>query len=117
MEQELIIIGFTDPKGSRSDFGALLVGYYKNKMLMYAGKVGTGFSEEILKMLGAQLRKLEIKKSSVHGYDESIKGVHWVKPVLVAEFKFAEWTKDNRLRVPRYKGLRKDKAAKDVVKE
>ncbi len=117
MEQELVIIGYTDPKGSRTDFGALLVGYYDGKRLLYAGKVGTGFSEVTLRMLGAKLRKLQISTCPASNYSESTAGIHWVKPELVAEFKFAEWTKANRLRTPRYKGLRDDKAAKDVIKE
>lgn len=117
MKQELVIAGYTEPQHSREYFGALLVGYYKDKKLMYAGKVGTGYTQEILKVLGTRLKKLEIKKCPFTNYDESTKGVHWVKPQLVAEFQFANWTKDGKLRVGRYKGLRDDKAAKDVVKE
>lgn len=116
-DQELVIAGYTDPQGSRTDFGALLVGYYEGKKLMYAGKVGTGFTQAVLKTLGKKMRTLEIKTCPFSNYTQSIKGVHWIKPELVGEFKFAEWTKDNRLRVPRYRGLRDDKAAKDVVKE
>lgn len=116
-KQELVIAGYTNPQGSRSYFGALLVGYYEKGNLLYAGKVGTGFSQETLEMLGKKMKKLEIKKCPFSNYDQSTKGVHWVKPVLVAEFQFAEWTKASRLRVPRYKGLRNDKDAKDVVKE
>lgn len=117
MKQELIIAGYTEPRGSREYFGALLVGYYKNNKLMYAGKVGTGYTEEILKILGKKLQKLEIKKCPFANYDESTKDVHWVKPQIVAEFQFAQWTKGGKLRVGRYKGLRDDKAVKDVVKE
>jgi bifunctional non-homologous end joining protein LigD len=117
MKQELIIVGYTEPKGSRQYFGALLVGYYKDKKLMYAGKVGTGYSEQILEILGKRLQKLEIKKCPLVNYDESTKGVHWVKPQLVAEFQFAEWTSGGKLRVGRDKGLRDDKDAKDVVRE
>lgn len=117
MKQELVIAGYTEPRGSRSYFGALLVGYYKNKKLLYAGKVGTGYTEDILKVLGTKLQKLEIKTCPFDNYDESTKGVHWVKPQLVAEFQFAQWTKSGKLRVGRYKGLRDDKAAGDVVKE
>lgn len=117
MKQELVIAGFTEPKGSREYFGALLVGYYKNDKLMYAGKVGTGYTEEILKVLGKRLQKLEVKKCPFANYDESIKGVHWVKPQIVGEFQFAQWTKGGKLRVGRYKGLRDDKSARDVVKE
>ncbi len=115
--QELIIIGYTEPKGSRAYFGALLVGYYDHGKLMYAGKVGTGYTQATLEMIGKKLKKLETKKKLVTNYTGTLRGVHWVKPVLVAEFKFAQWTRDNRLRVGRYQGLRDDKKAAEVVKE
>ena len=115
--QELVIGGYTDPQGLRKHFGALLVGYYDNNELKYAGKVGTGYSQEVITTLGKKLQKLEIKKCSFSNYDGSTKGVHWVKPILVAEFEFAQWTKGGKLRVGRYKGLRMDKKAKEVVKE
>jgi bifunctional non-homologous end joining protein LigD len=115
--QELVIGGYTDPQRSRTDFGALLVGYYDHDKLRYAGKVGTGFTEETLALLGKKLRKLEAKTCPFSDYDGRASGVHWVRPELVADFKFAEWTKAGRLRVPRYKGLREDKNAQDVVKE
>ena len=117
MKQELVIVGYTEPKGSRKYFGALLVGYYKDKKLYYAGKVGTGYSQETLALLGKKLQKLAIKKCPLSNYNTSAKGVRWVKPILVAEFQFAQWTNRGRLRVGRYKGLRDDKAAQDVVKE
>lgn len=117
MKQELVIAGYTTPQGSRSYFGALLVGYYQGDKLMYAGKVGTGFSEAILEMLGKKMQKLEIKKCPFDNYDGSSQDVHWVKPSLVAEFQFAQWTNSGKLRVGRYKGLRDDKNAQDVVKE
>jgi DNA ligase D-like protein (predicted ligase) len=117
MKQELVIGGYTDPKGSRSYFGALLVGYYKDGKLMYAGKVGTGYTQEILEILGKKLKKLKRKTCPFANYDESTEGVNWVHPELVAEFRFAEWTKGGKLRVGRYKGLRDDKPAKEVVKE
>lgn len=117
MQQELIIVGYTEPKGSRKYFGALLVGYYDHDKLMYAGKVGTGYTEETLEMIGKKLKKIEIATCPLNDYDESKKGAHWVKPVLVAEFRFAQWTKAGRLRVGRYKGLRDDKKAQDVVRE
>ncbi|MFA6065644.1 MAG: non-homologous end-joining DNA ligase [Candidatus Babeliaceae bacterium] len=117
MEQELVIVGYTKPKGARKYFGALLVGYYQKNILVYAGKVGTGYSQEVLEMLGKKLHKLEVKTCPLAQFDESEKDVHWVRPVLVAEFKFAQWTSGGKLRVGRYKGLRDDKAAKDVVKE
>lgn len=116
--QELVIGGFTKPKGSRTDFGALLIGYYdKNKNLIYAGKVGTGFSHEILKMLGKKLRDLKTNNNPFTNYDDSTNGVLWVKPKLVAEFKFAQWTNSGKLRVGRYQGLRDDKKATNVVRE
>ena len=117
MKQELVVGGYTTPQGSRTDFGALLVGYYEKGKLKYAGKVGTGYTHDTLHMLGKKLRALEVKKCPFSDYDLSAKNVHWVKPKLVAEFEFAEWTNVGRLRVGRYKGLRDDKAAKDVVKE
>jgi ATP-dependent DNA ligase len=117
MKQELVVAGYTQPRGSRTDFGALLVGYYAKGKLKYAGKVGTGYTQEILQMLGKKLRKLKIERCPFVDYDESVTGVHWVRPQLVAEFQFANWTNNGKLRVGRYKGLREDKAAKDVVKE
>lgn len=117
MKQELVIGGYTEPKGSRQYFGALLVGYFEDGKFMYAGKVGTGYTQATLEMLGKKLEKIQVKTCPFSNYDESTLGVHWVKPSIVAEFKFANWTRDNRLRVGRYKGLRDDKAAKDVVKE
>lgn len=116
-EQELVIGGYTNPKGERKHFGALLVGYYEKDQLKYAGKVGTGFDQDTLKMLGNRLKNLEIKECPFSNYQGSKKDIHWVKPHLVAEFKFAQWTESGKLRVPRYKGLRPDKGAKEVVKE
>jgi bifunctional non-homologous end joining protein LigD len=116
LEQELVIGGYTDPRRSRKSFGALLVGYYSKGKLMYAGKVGTGYNEETLKMLGAELRKLEQADSAFADLSEG-KGIHWVKPKLVAQVGFTEWTNYGKLRHPRFLGLRRDKAAKDVVRE
>jgi DNA ligase D-like protein (predicted ligase) len=116
-EQELVIGGYTSPGGSRLNFGALLLGYYENGKLHYAGKVGTGFNEEILHDLGAQLKKLETKKNPFINFDVSMKDVHWVKPVLVCEVQFTEWTSGNKLRHPSYLGLRRDKNAKEVRQE
>lgn len=116
--QELVIGGFTDPQRSRVGFGALLLGYYKKGKLHYAGKVGTGFDDELLESLSNKLKRIEIKTSPFTAHEKIKAGVtHWVKPVLVAEIGFAEWTKDNKLRHPRFKGLRYDKAARDVSKE
>lgn len=116
-EQELVIGGYTSPGGSRLNFGALLLGYYENNKLHYAGKVGTGFNEEILHDLGTRLKKLETKKNPFINFDVSMKDVHWVKPVLVCEVQFTEWTSGNKLRHPSYLGLRRDKKAKEVRQE
>ncbi len=116
-EQELVIGGYTDPGGARTHFGALLLGYYKNNKLHYAGKVGTGFNEEILTTVGALLKKYEITQCPFINYDDSLNNVHWVKPMLVCEVQFTEWTRDNKLRHPSYLGLRRDKKAKEVVQE
>lgn len=117
MQQELVIGGYTTARGARSDFGALLVGYYKNGKLKYAGKVGTGYDHATLKLLGKKLRALKIDTCPFVDFDISSRDVHWVKPKLVAEFQFAQWTQGGKLRVGRYKGLRTDKSAKDVIKE
>jgi len=116
--QEMVIGGFTEPRGSRVEFGALLLGYYRDKRLEYAGKVGTGFDTELLHSLGAQLRELQ-RKDAPFADPAGIKerGVTWVEPKLVGEIGFTEWTRDGRLRHPRFLGLRDDKAASEVVRE
>ena len=116
-EQELVIGGFTAPKGSRTDFGALLVGYNEDGALRYAGKVGTGFDHETLRELGARLRELEADGSPFPPFKPIPPGTRWVRPELVAQIGFAEWTRDGRLRHPRFLGLRDDKPARDVVRE
>jgi len=116
-DQELVIGGYTDPKGARVGFGALLLGYYKRGKLHYAGKVGTGFDEATLRALKKRFNKIGTKKNPFVNYDDSLQGVHWVRPVMVCEVGFEEWTKDNKLRHPRYQGLRLDKPAKKVVQE
>jgi len=116
-DQELVIGGYTEPGGSRIGFGALLLGYYKNNKLHYAGKVGTGFNEQTLQYLYKKMSALETHKNPFSNYNDSMSGIHWIKPKLVCEIAFSEWTKGNKLRHPRYQGLRRDKAAKDVVKE
>jgi DNA ligase D-like protein (predicted ligase) len=116
-EQELVIGGFTAPQGSRTDFGALLVGYCEDGQLRYAGKVGTGFDRKTLTRLGSRLRELEIDESPFEDVDPVPRGTHWVRPELVGQFGFAEWTRDGRLRHPRYLGLRDDKPAREVVRE
>lgn len=116
--QELVIGGFTEPRGSRVEFGALLLGYYNDNRLEYAGKVGTGFDTELLHSLGAQLRELE-RKEAPFADPAAIKerSVTWVEPELVGQIGFTEWTRDGRLRHPRFLGLRDDKDASEVVRE
>jgi bifunctional non-homologous end joining protein LigD len=116
-EQELVIGGFTAPKGSRTEFGALLVGYNENGTLRYAGKVGTGFDQATLRELGARLRRLEQDRSPFAPFKPIPPRTRWVRPELVAQVAFAEWTRDARLRHPRYLGLRDDKPASEVVRE
>jgi bifunctional non-homologous end joining protein LigD len=119
--QEFVIVGFTDPKGSRNAFGALLLGLHDRDSgeLRYAGKVGTGFNETTLKSIYEQLKPLKAKKPSVvnppSGFDA--KGVHWLKPSLLAEVAFAEMTKDGSVRHAVFHGLRDDKPAEDITEE
>jgi bifunctional non-homologous end joining protein LigD len=116
-EQELVIGGFTAPQGKRTDFGALLVGYYEEGELRYAGKVGTGFDQRTLSDLGEQMRKLERSDPPFADVHPIPKGTHWIEPRLVGQFAFSEWTRDGRLRHPRYLGLRDDKRPEEVVRE
>jgi DNA ligase D-like protein (predicted ligase) len=116
-EQEFVIGGYTDPAGSRTDFGALLVGYYEDGRLRYAGKVGTGFTAGTLRDLGARLRELEALESPFGDVRPIPRGTHWIRPELVAQIGFAEWTSDARLRQPRFLGLRDDKRPDEVVRE
>jgi DNA ligase D-like protein (predicted ligase) len=115
--QELVIGGFTAPKGSRTDFGALLVGYYEDGELRYAGKVGTGFDRETLARLGRRLRSLEREDPPFADVHPIPPETHWVEPKLVGQFEYSEWTRDGRLRHPRYVGLRDDKRPTAVVRE
>lgn len=116
-EQELVVGGYTDPAGSRTDFGALLVGYYEGGSLRYAGKVGTGFSAAVLRELGGRLRALETAEPAFVDARPVPAGTHWTRPELVAEIAFAEWTNDGRLRQPRFLGLRDDKDPAEVTRE
>ena len=115
--QELVVVGWTDPEGSRVALGALLLGYHDGDDLVYAGKVGTGFSAEVLRDLHRRLRARERKESACTRGKLPTARVHWAEPELVAEVAFTEWTSAGQLRHPRYLGLRTDKAAKDVVRE
>jgi DNA ligase D-like protein (predicted ligase) len=118
MGQELVIGGYTAPQGSRTEFGALLLGYFDGGALRYAGKVGTGFDRATLRDLGARLRALR-RDDPPFADAASIRerGVTWVEPELVAQVGFTEWTGAGRLRHPRFLGLRDDKAASEVVRE
>jgi DNA ligase D-like protein (predicted ligase) len=116
--QELVIGGFTAPQGSRTEFGALLVGYYDRGQLRYAGKVGTGFDHNVLRDLGARLRSLTRSDPPfADGAAIPRRGVTWTEPELVAQVGFTEWTSHGRVRHPRFLGLRDDKAASEVVRE
>ncbi|WP_354638701.1 non-homologous end-joining DNA ligase [Kitasatospora camelliae] len=114
--QELVVGGFTEPSGSRVGFGALLVGYREAGRLRYAGKVGTGFDTRTLLALREVLDALERPDSP---FDEPVpeRRPHWVEPRLVAQVGFTEWTRDGRLRAPRFLGLRQDRPAGEVVRE
>jgi bifunctional non-homologous end joining protein LigD len=116
--QELVVGGYTAPQGSRTEFGALLVGYYAPGELRYAGKVGTGFDQATLRELGARLRRLR-RETPPFADADSVRerGVTWVEPRLVAEVGFSEWTRHGRLRHPRFLGLRFDKTPREVVRE
>jgi bifunctional non-homologous end joining protein LigD len=118
--QEMVIGGYTDPAGSRQGFGALLLGVYEpDGKLRYSGKVGTGFDDATLASLSHSLKGLAQKESPFHNPPQGAEGrrAHWVKPMLVAEVSFAEWTDDGTLRHPSFQGLRADKPARQVVRE
>jgi bifunctional non-homologous end joining protein LigD len=115
--QELVVGGYTAPKGSRVAFGALLVGYYDGGDFVYAGKVGTGFDTTVLRDLHARMQRLEQTPSPFTRGRVPARDVRWIEPQLVVQIGFTEWTRDGRLRHPRYTGLRTDKNAGDVVRE
>jgi bifunctional non-homologous end joining protein LigD len=129
-EQEMVIGGYTDPTGGRHHFGALLLGYYENKKLRFAGKVGTGFDEPRLDDLHSRFGKIasgacpfaNLPERSRARFGTSLTAAemrrcHWVKPRLVCQVKYSEWTRDGKLRQPVFLGLREDKAAAEVVRE
>jgi bifunctional non-homologous end joining protein LigD len=116
--QELVVGGFTDPQGGRVGLGALLVGYFENEEFVFAGKVGTGFDTKLLLGLRAQLEAAEIPKSpftKATGLPRL--RVHWVRPEVVVEVSFIEWTAHGKLRHSRFLRVRTDKPARDVVRE
>ncbi len=115
--QEFVIVGFTDPKGSRSGFGSLLLGIHDGEgKLVYAGNVGTGFDEKLLRSLKGKLAALETPRSPLDVVPRGVKG-HWVKPKLIAEVAFTEWTSDGRIRHPAFHGLRTDKDPARITRE
>ncbi len=129
-EQEFVIGGYTDPEGTRPYFGALLVGVQRAGKLIYAGKVGTGFDRSLLKSLHGAFKKIARPSCPFTNLPEKSEGrwrqgitvaqmkrCHWVKPELVCQVKFGEWTRDDRLRQPVFLGLREDKDASEVVRE
>jgi DNA ligase D-like protein (predicted ligase) len=116
-EQEFVIVGYTEPAGQRVGLGALLVGFYEDHKLLYAGKVGTGFDTQTLRDLEKKLSAIErstpaYSTDSLHG-----RGIHWVEPQYVAQIAFTEWTGAGKLRHPRYLGLRMDKKPSEVARE
>ncbi|HEY4246531.1 MAG TPA: non-homologous end-joining DNA ligase [Lacunisphaera sp.] len=129
-EQEFIIGGFTPPQRSCQYFGAVLIGYYQRRKLLYAGKVGTGFNARLLETLHARFLKIKRQQCPFENLPmdhksrfgtgmtrREMRKVTWLKPALVAQIKFAEWTDDGMLRQPVFLGLRKDKLARDVRRE
>jgi bifunctional non-homologous end joining protein LigD len=116
--QELVVGGFTDPQGKRVGLGALLVGYFEGDDFWFAGKLGTGFDTKLLVSLRAELDALEIPNPPfTKGRGLPRLRAHWVRPEIVVQVGFIEWTGHGKLRHPRLLGLRRDKAARDVVRE
>jgi bifunctional non-homologous end joining protein LigD len=117
MRQEAVIGGFTEPRGSRKQFGALVLGVYDGKDLNYIGHTGGGFDERKLKDVHARLKKLAIKESPFKTPPKTNAPVTWVKPELVSEVSFQEWTSDGRMRQPIFEGVREDKDPREVKRE
>jgi bifunctional non-homologous end joining protein LigD len=125
--QEFVVVGYTLPKRSRKYFGALALGYYQGKRLIFAGRVGTGFDDKALKEIFRQLQPLEVDQPLCEEIQEpsgrwrpkgwKASDTRWVKPKLVAQVQFTEWTDDGILRHPSFQGLRSDKKPRDVVRE
>ncbi|MDP9900813.1 DNA ligase D [Variovorax ginsengisoli] len=116
--QEFVIGGWTDPKGGRSGLGALILGVHdENGQLIHAGNVGTGFNQETLHEIRSQLDQVPATRSPFAGKVAMAGRPHWVKPTMVAEVTFAEWTRDNHIRHAVFHGLRTDKPAKSIVRE
>jgi bifunctional non-homologous end joining protein LigD len=124
-EQEFVIGGYTEPQGTRPFFGAILVGYYEGERLIFAAKVGTGFDYKWLEKLHKQFKPLQRAECPFTNLPERPPGLTraemrrctWVEPQLVCQVRFAEWTRDHRLRQPAFLGLREDKRPQEVVRE
>jgi bifunctional non-homologous end joining protein LigD len=129
-EQEFVIGGYTPPQGARKHFGAIMVGYYEGKELKFAGKVGTGFTEKTLSLLYKKFQSerrddcpfVDLPSKSGGQWSQGItpsmmKKMHWVNPLFLCQIKFAEWTRDKKLRAPVFLGLREDKKPSDVIRE
>ena len=116
-EQEFVVGGWTDPRNARAHFGALLLGYWQDGALQYAGRVGAGFAQETLHDIGARLRRLQRVRSPFEHPPTHGGEVHWVQPRLVAQVRFNEWTANGHLRQPVFLGLRTDKNASDVTRD
>ncbi len=128
-EQEFVIGGYTQPQGTRSYFGALLVGYYERQQLRFAGKVGTGFDQRWLATLYRKFQALIRPDCPFQNVPEDLPGAAkgltrsamrlctWLEPQLVCQIRFAEWTRDGHLRQPAFLGLRDDKKPNEVVRE
>jgi bifunctional non-homologous end joining protein LigD len=115
--QELVVGGFTEPQGTRVGLGALLLGYFEHDDLVFAGKVGTGFDTALLLSLRARLDALQIEETPFTKGKGLPRGAHWVRPELVVQVSFIEWTVHGKLRHCRFIGIRSDKPARDVVRE
>jgi bifunctional non-homologous end joining protein LigD len=115
--QELVVGGWTEPRRTRKYLGALLLGYYEGDRLVFAGGVGTGFDRDSLRDMYERLARLERKTSPFADPPRTREPVHWVKPAVVVEVKFSEWTNDGKLRQPVFVGVRDDKNAREVVRE
>ncbi|WP_297600519.1 non-homologous end-joining DNA ligase [Mycobacterium sp.] len=116
-DQEFVVGGYTSPQGSRVALGALMLGYYEGRDLIYAGKVGTGFDDATLHLLHERLSPIT---RDTPPFDRGLvreAGAHWVRPEMVVQIGFSEWTRDGKLRHPRYLGMRTDKEPGDVVRE
>lgn len=114
--QEVVIGGFTEPRGAREKFGALLTGVYERGKLLYAGRVGGGFNRELLKEVFGDLKK-QIQTECPFESAPKNTTATWVKPKLICEVEFTEWTQDGKMRHPIFKGMRYDKSPKKVVRE